>query len=364
MIYTEYRHGGDVFGAARKFNRQPREIYDFSANINPLGPSHQALKAIKDNLDLISHYPDPRCAELRMALSRYLDIPPANMLLGNGASELIYLLARVLAFRRAVVCSPTFVEYGAAVVAAGGTVVEVPMEERDNFTLPVSKIKKSLREADSVFICNPNNPTGRAEKKPIIQTVIKEAQDRNAVVVVDEAFIDFVERREQYSVMSLLPKYSKLVVLYSMTKFFGIPGLRLGVLLGTDSLVKRLEPAKDPWNVNMLAQIAGTAALADTKYMEETRQLVWQEREFLFRAITRIPGLQAFPGDANYLLIKIEDDRISSSVLAERTAQRGVLVRDCANFAGLGHNYIRVAVKTRRENVALLNALAKAVKGE
>ncbi len=363
MTHTAYKHGGDVFGAARSLQCNPRNIYDFSANINPLGPSPLALAAIKDNLDLIRHYPDPLCAELRAVLSGYLKVASEKMVFGNGASELIYLLARVMGFRRAVVTAPAFVEYGAAVTAAGGVVSEIPLLEEEGFALPVPRVKKILCNADVLFICNPNNPTGGAVKRYIIQSIIDMARTYGTTVVVDEAFMDFVYHQEQYSVLHMLDNYSNLIVLYSLTKFFGIPGLRLGVLMAGEPIINKIEAAKDPWNVNSLAQIAGEAALADEEYMAQTRQLIWRERDFLHRAISLIPGLNTFAGEANFLLVKIESTSISSAQLAAQTAKQGVLVRDCANFSGLSDKYIRVAVKTRAENVVLLKVLREVMKG-
>lgn len=363
MYYMGYKHGGDIFEAAKKLNCTPQEILDFSANINPLGVSQQVVMAIQNNLELIKHYPDPRCSELRVSLSRYLNIAPENMLFGNGASELIYLLARVMGCRQAVINAPTFVEYGEAITSAGGVVYEVGLQENDGFALPLAKIRNALLGTDIIFICNPNNPTGRVEKVSIIQSIIEEAQEKNITVVVDEAFIDFVKDKEQYTVLPLLKKYTNLIVLYSMTKFFGIPGLRLGVLLGDVSIIDKMATAKDPWNVNSLAQIAGVAALADATYMKETTELIARERKFLYETISKLPGLIAFCGDANYLLVKINNYKITSSFLADQTAKRGVLVRDCSNFTGLDDSYIRVAVKTRKENEILLEALKEAMKG-
>lgn len=363
MIHSEYKHGGDVFGAARSLQCNPREIYDFSANINPLGPSPLALASIKDNLDLIRHYPDPRCTELRAVLSGHLKVAPEKMLFGNGAAELIYLLARVMDYRRAVVTAPTFVEYGAAVTSAGGVIDEVSLLEEEGFALPAPRVKKALRGADVVFICNPNNPTGGAVKRCIIQSIIEEAYTYGTSVIVDEAFVDFVCHQEQYSVMPILDDYPNLIVLYSMTKFFGIPGLRLGALMAGESIINKIDAAKDPWNVNSLAQIAGAASLADEEYMAKTRELIWQERDFLYRAISLIPGLKAFAGEANFLLVKIESSSISSTQLTAQTARQGVLVRDCAGFSGLGNKYIRLAVKSRAENVVLLKVLREIMKG-
>ena len=357
MMHSEYKHGGDIFGAVRSTGSSIHQIHDFSANINPLGPSPAALQAINKNMHLIRHYPDSSCSDLRRALSGYLGVPPENMLPGNGASELIYLLARVWACRRVVVPRPTFIEYAEAVTAAGGSVREVPLDEEKDFALPAAALKRELRQSDAVFICNPNNPTGRVEKRAVIQSIVEYAAQENKTVVVDEAFMDFVAHAGQCTILPLVEKHPHLVVLYSLTKFFGIPGLRLGMLIGSVPLIKKLEACKDPWSVNTLAQVAGTAALDDREYMEETRRLVTGEREFLFRAVSLIPGLTAFNGEANYLLIKIENEGINSSRLAIETARRGVLVRDCSNFSGLGDRYIRVAVRSRRENVVLLDVL-------
>lgn len=359
----EYLHGGDVFGASRNLKRALQEIYDFSANINPLGPSPSALAAIKKNLDLIKFYPDPYCMDLRRAISRYLKLPEENILLGNGASELIYLLARVLGCRHALVLAPTFIEYAAAVKGAGGTISEINLDEATGFALPARRVNEALRGVDAVFICNPNNPTGRVEKQSTIRLIIESALEGNITVIIDEAFMDFVSDRKQCTAVPLIQQYSNLVVLYSLTKFFGIPGLRLGVLLGNSALVQSINSVKDPWNVNCLAQIAGVASLSDTAYMEETKRLVNREREFLYRNINEIPGLYAFPSDANYLFIKICNPQITSTVLADRTAQKGVLVRDCSTFSGLNNSYIRVAVKTREENEVLLKTIREAMKG-
>lgn len=363
MIHKEYKHGGDIFGAARSRGGSPEDIYDFSANINPLGPPPAAMEAIRENLHLIRHYPDPRCSELRRALAGYLGVAPENMLPGNGASELIYLLGRVFGCRRVVVPSPTFIEYAEAVTSAGGTVVEVPLDEKDGFALPAALLKRQLQNADAAFVCNPNNPTGRVEKRAVIQSIVEDAASDKKTIVVDEAFMDFVTDADQCTVLSLVEEHPHLVVLYSLTKFFAIPGLRLGVLVGADSVIRELESLKDPWSVSILAQVAGAAALADREYMNETRQLVAREREFLCRAVSLIPGLTAYPADANFLLVKIQEHSISSIYLAAETAKRGVLVRDCSTFSGLGEHYIRVAVRSRRENVALLDALRGVMEG-
>lgn len=358
---SQYRHGGDIFGASRRLNLEPGEIYDFSANINPLGPSPKAMTAIRENLDLIRHYPDPHCTQLRRALARHLGVTPGEIVLGNGAAEIIYLLARVLQCRRGLVPAPTFIEYSEAVEGNGGSCLEIHLDEAENFALSGSRIKTALPEADIVFLCNPNNPTGRLENRSTMQALIHDAQAENVTVVVDEAFMDFVADREQYTVIPLIHQYPNLIVLYSMTKFFGLPGLRLGALVGNQQWVSQINAIKDPWNVNTLAQIAGVASLADEEHATATGNLVRREREFLSQSLAGFSHFKVFPSHTNYLLVKICQPGLTSPHLTARIARSGVLVRDCSTFSGLGEAYIRVAVKTREENMVLLEALRKAL---
>jgi len=249
--------------AAWKYGLPVKSITDFSANINPLGPSRKLLSALSNNLDLISSYPDPDCTELRAELAEYLGVKKERLLMGNGAAELIYLLVRVLRCRRALIPIPTFCEYALAVLSQGGEVLEIPMSEENGFRLPVDEIISSLPEVDLLILCNPNNPTGRVTGRKAILTILEKACLYGVMVLIDEAFMDFVPRRELFSVISMTGQYTNLTVLYSMTKFFGIPGLRLGAIAGPEELLSHMSAAKDPWNVNVLAQVAGVAGFKD-----------------------------------------------------------------------------------------------------
>lgn len=350
-------HGGDLVRAAREYGIPVREFLDFSANINPLGPSPRAVRALKENLWLISHYPDPDCRELRAALSVHLGVAEECLLVGNGAAELIYLLARVLDIRRALVPAPTFSEYGLAVKSHGGAVRYVPMEPAGGFTLPAARLLHLLPESDALFICTPNNPTGALVERRVLEELLDAAARCGRPVVVDEAFMDFVPERERYTLLPLAGRHPHLVLLYSLTKFFALPGLRLGVLAAPPELVRRLREAKDPWSVNALAQVAGTAGLADAEYMAATRRLVAQERDWLRERLNALPGIRALPGAANFLLVDVAGTGLSSTRLVDLLGRRGVLVRDCANFPGLTGQYIRVAVRRREENRVLVEKL-------
>jgi len=357
LQHLEHIHGGNVVRASLKYGLPEDKMIDFSANITPLGPSEKVIAALTDSLSLISRYPDPDCGELKATLSAYLGVPESCLLMGNGATELIYLLVRVSGARRAMIPAPTFCEYGLSVLSHGGEVLEIVMDEEEGFRLPVEKILNRLREVDLLFLCNPNNPTGRVVDGETVKLILEEALPRGVTVLVDEAFMDFVPRREFYSVMTLAGKYPNLAVLYSMTKFFGIPGLRLGAIAAPEELVRRMGGAKDPWNVNILAQVAGVAGLRDREYMLETNRLVREEKQFLFHGLSGISGLKPLPGAANFILLDVSHSGLTSAELTDLLGKRGILVRDCAGFTGLAGRYLRLAVKTRPENERLLQAL-------
>lgn len=363
MQQLEHFHGGNIARASLKYGIPKEEIVDFSANINPLGPSKEVFSAVKNSLGLIDSYPDPDCMELRAALGSYLGIHEDNILMGNGAAELIYLFVRVTGYKKALIPVPTFSEYGLSVLSQGGEVFKIYMDEKDGFRLPIDKIIKYLSSGKLLFLCNPNNPTGRVVSKRTIQLILEEALSLGVMVLVDEAFMDFMPQREFFSVISLAGKYPNLAVLYSMTKFFGIPGLRLGAIVANRELVGRMNASKDPWNVNILAQVAGIASLRDKVYMEKTRRLIKKEKKFLFKELTGIPGLRPLPGAANFILVNVAQTGLTSEELTDLIGKRGILVRDCYGFSGLEGRYIRLAVRTRPENEKLLLALKSVLKG-
>ncbi|ACV63841.1 L-threonine-O-3-phosphate decarboxylase [Desulfofarcimen acetoxidans DSM 771] len=363
MSSLQHIHGGNLKVASEKFGYEQRQFIDFSANINPLGPSPRAMLAMSEGLASITAYPDPDCRELTAALAGYLHIGSDNILFGNGATELIYLLVDVFKYKKALVCAPTFSEYGLAVLSRGGEVAEILLAEEDNFALPVEEIIARLPSVEILFLCNPNNPTGRLCSKQDILRIAAAARECSCMVAVDEAFMDFVEEKDNYSVLEEALNRDNLIVLYSLTKYFGIPGLRLGTAVASREIIARLKAAKDPWSVNTLAQIAGVHSLADAEYIKNTKILVTQEREFLEEALQRIVGLKVYHGVANYLLINIKDTQYTSQVFVEQLGRRGVLVRDCASFKGLGNNYLRVAVKKREDNLRLIEALEDFLRG-
>lgn len=363
MLY-EHTHGGNLNKAARKYGLPVKELTDFSANINPLGPSRKLLSAISKNLNLISVYPDPDCTELKAKLAEYMEVKEDRLLLGNGAAELIYLLIRVLKCRRALIPVPTFCEYALSVRCQGGEVLELPMSQEDGFKLPVDEIIGLLPDVDLLFLCNPNNPTGRLTSRSTILKILEKARVHGVMVIIDEAFMDFVPRRELFSVIKMAGKQPNLTVLYSMTKYFGIPGLRLGAIAGPEELLSRMSTAKAPWNVNVLAQVAGVAGLMDYEHMQATLRIVNYEKKFLFRQLTSLAGVQPLPAAANFILADVAGSGFSSFEITEQLGKQGVLVRECSDFRGLAGHYLRLAVKTRPENEKLLMTLKNVLQGD
>lgn len=361
MILSNSPHGGNIARAARQYGLSEKSITDFSASINPLGPSPGVYQAVMEEFWRIRHYPDPDCGDLPGLLAGHLGVLRENLLLGNGGAEIIYLLPRALNISRALVLAPTFSEYAGAVEAAGGT-VNYLAASGPGWDLPAGEIEEQLPGCDAVFICNPNNPTGRLYHLRDLQLLLDAAGRAGAAVIVDEAFMDFVPGRENFSLMPLACSRRNLVVLYSMTKFFGIPGLRLGAAVGCRDIIARLRRVKDPWSVNALARVAGEAALKDSKHMEETMKTVLLEREYLYTALSAVPGVRPFPSRANFLMVDISGTGMNSGELVDRLARKGMLVRNCANFYGLNESFIRVAVRTRPENEALVSAV-KSVTG-
>lgn len=364
MQQLEHIHGGNITLASKKYGLPRERIIDFSANINPLGPSKKIHEAITGNLGAIVNYPDPDCTELKETLAGYLGIDSELLLLGNGAAELIYLLVRVMRCKKALIPAPTFCEYGLAVLSQGGEVIEVEMDEEEGFRLPVEKIKELIPQADMLFICTPNNPTGRLVERGAIEEILERSAFHGVLVVVDEAFMDFVPQRTLYSMMPSVGSSSSLAVLYSLTKFFGIPGLRLGSIAAPKDIIKRMNASKDPWNVNTMAQVAGMAGLNDMEHMERTNTLVNMEKLYLYEELQNIPGLCPLPGAANFILLNVSESGLKSGELTELLGRRGILVRDCYGFSGLGGRYIRLAVKNRPENEILLAAIKDILGGK
>ena len=346
----EYTHGGDIVGAREIWKGK---LLDFSANLNPLGMPESVRKAAEDAVREAIHYPDPLCRELCAAIARRDNVTPEQVLCGNGAADLVFRLAFSQRPRRVLVTAPTFSEYEDAVRAAGGEVVYHRLTPENDFDLTEAVLDDLDDSLDMAFFCTPNNPTGRLINRDLMLRILERCREKGIRVVVDECFLSLSDPGEQVSLAGELESFSNLVLLRAFTKSYAIPGLRLGYCLSADTaLLDGLSRCAQPWSVSGPAQAAGLAALAAPEHPARARQLIAVERSWLTDALREL-GLQVFPSQVNYILFRAPgvDD------LKERLLARGVLIRSCANYVGLGSDYYRVAVRPHRENEGLIGAM-------
>jgi len=283
-----------------------------------------------------------------------LGVHPDRILLGNGSTELLYLLPPALKPKRCIICSPAYADYERSFNRAGVPIDFFPAKERNNFQWDLNRLK--IAKDDMVVLGSPNNPTSvHTPKEKVLDLVLSHPKN---YFLVDEAFIDFLPGSASLIGNNMPPN---LLVLRSLTKFYAIPGLRLGCLAASTEIIERLSKLQEPWTVNCLAAQAGEFLLRQTGHAQKTQHFILQEKEFLFQELAAISGLKPFPPAVNFILVKITKKNLSSTSLADKMARKGILIRDCANFKGLSEEYFRVSINPRKENKLLLVSLKKAL---
>jgi len=350
MTELKFLHGGNLWEASRERGIPPEKIIDFSANINPWGELFGIKGYINKNMDSIFHYPDPDSKRLTLKLSEFLKVDRERIIVGNGATEIIYLIMGAVRPSFAVIPVPTFTEYERALKLAHGRAIFLLLEEEKDFNMEFDKLIKKSRNAQMIVICNPNNPTGKILPLSVMQEILEEAEKKGKFVVVDESFIDF---QPQNSLISSIERYRGLFILRSFTKFFSIAGLRLGYGVGSREIIAKIKSIKQPWTVNSLAEMAGVGILENIEKAERLREWIEKEKDFLYKNLSKIKEIEPYPSVANFILIKIKAP-FSSSWLANELAGKGILIRDCSNFTGLSDKFFRIAVRTREENEKLI----------
>ena len=352
-------HGGGIFQQAAAAGIEVDEIIDFSANINPLGLPPGVDVVLRESLDHLQHYPEIDGRSLCRAAAARLGLEPSHILVGNGSTALIYLLARVLQPRRAVLWSPTFSEYGRALELASCR-VENLISWRAGSNLEVSGLlKKSLKlRPGIVFICNPGNPTGALWSRSGLETVVGELAAAGITCVIDEAFIDFTG--PGHSLADRVTEFDNLLVLRSLTKIYALAGLRCGYLVGSRQLVDRLAPFQEPWSLNYPALRAAVAALEkDHDFLKDTVSFISRERARLTAEIAETGYLTPYPATANYILARLAEGCAGRDLKDFLFRQERIMLRLCGDYAGLGNDYVRFAVRTAAENARLVAALRR-----
>lgn len=349
-------HGGDIWKAASISGIPAAEILDFSASINPFGLPRGAAQAVRKGLRLSGAYPEPSAHSFVKALSRFHSVHEDEISPGNGSTELIYLIPGVFKPKKALIVEPAFSEYARSLRLHGSCVEAFTLKEKDGFAFDLAGFSERLKKGYCLaYLSNPANPTGAVIPKDALREAARLCRRHSTTLVIDEAFTDFCEEA------SLKKEASRLnvIVLRSMTKFFSMAGLRLGFLFGPRAAVKRFTELRPPWSINTMAIGAGIAALEDRAYIEKTIRWLNNERSYLFNGLKALEAVKPYPSSANYLMARIGKKGMNAPRLRGLLSRRGILIRDLSAFKGLGPEYLRVAVRKRRDNEMLLKVLSE-----
>ena len=375
-------HGGNIYKVFREKNI--KEILDYSSNINPYGIPESLKKRITENLEILERYPDPDYVELREKLAHLNKVDMSDIVLGNGATEIIFLFMKVINPKKILIVSPTFGEYERAVKAVGTSrnsidlscsddnknienkKIEIEyfeLKESDDFKLNIGNLKNELeKKYDLLIICNPNNPTGKFLKLAETEEILKECNKYDTKLFIDEAFIEFLADGMKESIINTEENKKNLFVTRAFTKFFAIPGLRLGYGMYFDKeLEKKISEKKEPWSVNNIAEMAGLTVLDDTEYIEKTLKWIVEEKIYMYEKLNEISGIKVYETEVNFITGKIDEKLFSEGlnvkVLREKMLEQGILIRNASNFKFLDERFFRLAIKDRESNDRVIKVL-------
>ena len=375
-------HGGNIYKVFREKNL--KEILDYSSNINPYGIPESLKKRITENLEILERYPDPDYVELREKLANLNNVNLSDIILGNGATEIIFLFMKVINPKKILIVSPTFGEYERAVKATEipGDIVSLScsgdnknienkeieieyfeLKESDDFKLNIGNLKNELeKKYDLLIICNPNNPTGKFLKLDQTEEILKECNKYDTKLFIDEAFIEFLADGMKESIINTEENKKNLFVTRAFTKFFAIPGLRLGYGMYFDKeLEKKISEKKEPWSVNNIAEMAGLTVLDDTEYIEKTLKWIVEEKIYMYEKLNEISGIKVYETEVNFITGKIDEKLFSEGlnvkILREKMLEQGILIRDASNFKFLDEWFFRLAIKDRESNDRVIKVL-------
>lgn len=343
----EYPHGGDIYTY--------ENMLDFSVNVNPFGPGEAVLEAVRRAVPDIINYPDSQCRRLAKALAEKEHIRREQLIFGNGAAELLFPFIQAVRPKKAVLPVPAFAEYERALESVGCEICCVPLKREENFDVTETLLESLREDVDVLFLCSPSNPAGRVLKEDLLEKIAGRCEKLHIRLVLDECFREFTDRRGQNFLTEKLEEYPMVFLLRAFTKTFAIPGLRLGYGISSDmELLFNMRKFMQPWNVSVLAQAAGEAALgakADSQ-IAAMRDDVAKERDWMEEQLTGL-GIRYIASEANFILFYSPLDMFSLLL------KEGILIRDCKNYRGLEKGYYRVAVKRHKENKKLMDAMRK-----
>ena len=349
----KYEHGGNIYDLAASMGIPASRILDFSANINPKGPPAWIKDCILDSMDRIVHYPDPEAKGLRRLAANEYQVREQEVIAGNGSTELLYSLPGLYNFSQAIIPVPSYVDYEKVAKLHKLAVTHIHLREEDDFELSLIQLEKQIDSRSLIFLGQPNNPTGKTINPVGLRKLANAYPD--SLFVIDEAFADFIPELDRL----YTNRPANVLVLLSLTKFFAIPGIRLGLGIGDPSVLERMSRSSPPWSVNSLAQEIGIRALADQKYIQDSRSFTQNRKRELYAGLKQIPCLQVFDSDVNFFLCKLHNTDLDAPTLNKHLLRDHLAIRDCSNYAGLNPDFFRVAVRNADDNAALLQALSR-----
>jgi len=346
---ASFGHGGNAKEISRENKIKYDEIIDFSANINPLGMPSSVRRAIIEGLDEIEKYPDITYFELKCTISEFENINKENLILGNGAADVIFNVVRGINPKNTLILAPTFSEYEEATRAINGNIIYYKLKEENNFYIQEDILDYINNDLDLIFICNPNNPTGVITKADLLKKIIIKAKENHVMVLIDESFLDFIG--ENLSMISHIDEYKNLIIIKSLTKFFALPGIRIGYgVCSNVALKEKIEKISPAWNINVLAEIATKIGLRDENYITKSISFIKEEKKYLYDELKQINGLKVYEPNVNFILLKT----LIKINLKNELLKNNILIRSCSNYEGLDSNYYRIAVRTHKENIILV----------
>lgn len=359
MEQKEHFHGSDLEKIEKIYGIKKEDITSFSANVNPLGISYKLRKELPSYIDAISSYPDREYTDLRKAIGEYTQTDYQNILVGNGSTELISLVVKLIHPQKALIIGPTYSEYEHEISLEGGRSHYFRLRETEDFKLNESALFEALTpDTDLLVICNPNNPTSSQISCSTMRNILDCCKEKGIFVMVDETYVEFSEKSDKITSIPLTQYYNNIIILRGISKFFAAPGLRLGyAICGNHQLTKEIDRLKNPWTINSLAAIAGEIMFRDKPYINDTRSLISAERERICGILDEYSAIKYYQPHANFILLRILKDNVTSEELFEAAIQKGLMIRDCSSFPFLDNKYIRFCFMNRNDNDALLRVL-------
>lgn len=357
--HKDHFHGSDLEAIEKYYHIKKEDIVSFSANVNPLGISHQLKASLSENLDAITTYPDREYTALRNCIAEYAGTQPENVIVGNGSTELISLFIQTRHPKKALILGPTYSEYEREISLGGGTTLYYPLKEENDFRMDVNDFCSHLSDQlELLVLCNPNNPTSSAITSREMRRILDACLQYGIFVMVDETYVEFAPEGMKISSVPLTNYYTNLIILRGTSKFFAAPGLRLGyAITGNQDLIKLINTRKNPWTINSLAEIAGRLMFPDQEYILMTKELIGGERERIYRILSRWDSVKVYLPFGNFILVRILRNDVTAEDVFEHCIKKGYMIRNCSTFPFLDNHYFRFCFMTKEQNDALLQTL-------